>query len=122
MAYSCDWVRSVSRRYLVCLSQNDEPQRFRRWHFWPQQNKARVFMPNEIQTRFSDVAGATEAKEALQDIIDYLKYPEKYKRSGAHVPRGVLFIGEPEMVKRYLQKHLLARRIAHFFQLPVQIL
>lgn len=40
-------------------------------------NKARVFMPNEIKTRFHDVAGAEEAKDALQDIIDYLKYPEK---------------------------------------------
>jgi cell division protease FtsH len=69
-------------------------------------NKARVFMPNEISTRFSDVAGATEAKEALQDIIDYLKYPEKYKRSGAHVPRGVLFIGEPGNGKTLLAKAL----------------
>ncbi len=69
-------------------------------------NKARVFMPNEIQTRFSDVAGATEAKEALQDIIDYLKYPEKYRRSGAHVPRGVLFIGEPGNGKTLLAKAL----------------
>lgn len=69
-------------------------------------NKARVFMPNEIKTRFADVAGATEAKEALQDIIDYLKYPEKYKRSGAHVPRGVLFIGEPGNGKTLLAKAL----------------
>ncbi|MBY0109834.1 MAG: ATP-dependent zinc metalloprotease FtsH [Candidatus Babeliaceae bacterium] len=69
-------------------------------------NKARVFMPNEIQTRFSDIAGATEAKEALQDIIDYLKFPEKYKRSGAQVPRGVLFIGEPGNGKTLLAKAL----------------
>lgn len=69
-------------------------------------NKARLFMPNEIKSRFSDVAGATEAKEALQDIIDYLKYPEKYRRSGAHVPRGVLFIGEPGNGKTLLAKAL----------------
>lgn len=69
-------------------------------------NKARLFMPQEIKTRFSDIAGATEAKDALQDIIDYLKYPEKYKRSGAHVPRGILFIGEPGNGKTLLAKAL----------------
>lgn len=69
-------------------------------------NKARVIMPTEIKTRFTDVAGAHDAKEALQDIIDYLKHPEKYRRSGAHVPRGVLFIGEPGNGKTLLAKAL----------------
>ncbi len=69
-------------------------------------NKARLFMPSEIKTRFSDVAGASDAKEALQDVVDYLKYPEKYRRSGAHVPRGVLFIGEPGNGKTLLAKAL----------------
>lgn len=69
-------------------------------------NKARVFMPAEISTRFADVAGATDAKEALQDIIDYLKFPEKYRRSGAQVPRGILFIGEPGNGKTLIAKAL----------------
>ncbi|KKP35587.1 MAG: ATP-dependent zinc metalloprotease FtsH [candidate division TM6 bacterium GW2011_GWF2_32_72] len=70
-------------------------------------SKAKVFMPNQIKDNFNSVAGAAEAKEELQEIVDYLKDPSKYARLGAKVSRGTLLIGEPGNGKT-----LLARAVA----------
>jgi cell division protease FtsH len=70
-------------------------------------SRARLFMPSMVKERFSDVAGAYEAKDRLRDIIDFLKNPEKYRKLGAKIPRGILLIGEPGNGKT-----LLARAVA----------
>jgi cell division protease FtsH len=67
-------------------------------------SKARMYMPSEIKVTFADVAGATEAKEELKDIVDFLKNPEKFKRLGAKITRGVLLVGEPGNGKTLLAK------------------
>lgn len=54
--------------------------------------------------RFADVAGAENAKQELQDIIDYMKNPEKYQRLGATIPRGVLLAGPPGTGKTLLSR------------------
>lgn len=63
--------------------------------------------PGEIAIRFTDVAGANKAKEALLEVIEFLKNPEKFKNMGAHIPKGILLAGEPGNGKT-----LLARAVA----------
>lgn len=67
-------------------------------------SKAKMFMPSQIKTNFDSVAGAHEAKEALRDVVDFLKNPEKYRRLGAKLTRGILLVGEPGNGKTLLAK------------------
>lgn len=67
----------------------------------------RVIPPNEITTRFKDVAGLNEAKDEVQDIVNFLQDPEAFGRLGAKSPKGILLHGEPGTGKT-----LLARAIA----------
>ncbi len=77
--------------------------------------QARLFMPLQIKTKFSDVAGLPEAKEELKDILEYLKNPEKFKRIGAKIPHGVLLSGEPGNGKTLLAKAMAGEVNCPFF-------
>lgn len=71
------------------------------------EKEIRVLAPEEIKTKFSDVAGLTEAKEEVQDIVRFLQSPEEFGRLGARSPKGMLLYGEPGTGKT-----LMARAIA----------
>lgn len=71
------------------------------------EKEVRVLAPDEIKTKFADVAGLTEAKEEVQDIIRFLQSPEDFGRLGAKSPKGILLYGEPGTGKT-----LMARAIA----------
>ncbi|HTM06490.1 MAG TPA: ATP-dependent zinc metalloprotease FtsH [Patescibacteria group bacterium] len=78
-------------------------------------SKARMFMPSTIKETFLSVAGAEEAKEELNDIIDYLKNPKKYRRLGAKMTRGILLIGEPGNGKTLLARAVAGEANCPFF-------
>src|SRR4051812_16919334 len=58
-------------------------------------SRARMFLGNKTVVTFSDVAGVDEAKTELQEVVEFLKFPEKFNSLGARIPRGVLLVGPP---------------------------
>ncbi len=80
-------------------------------------SRAKMFMPSTIKETFNSVAGNHESKEELQDVVDFLRYPEKYKRLGAKITRGVLLIGEPGNGKTLLAKAVAGEANCPFFSI-----
>ena len=68
-------------------------------------SKAKVYVPDEkSRVTFADVAGVDEAKDELNEIVDFLKTPERYTEIGARIPKGVLLVGPPGTGKTLLSK------------------
>lgn len=76
-----------------------------------------MFLPATIKENFDSVAGASEAKEDLKDVVDFLKSPEKFKRLGAKITRGVLLVGEPGNGKTLLAKAVAGEANCPFFSI-----
>ena len=71
----------------------------------------------DIKVRFSDVAGAEEEKQELQEIVDFLKHPKKYTDIGARIPRGVLLVGPPGTGKTLFAKAVAGEANVPFFSI-----
>ena len=80
-------------------------------------NKAKVYDENEIEVTFKDVAGQEEAKESLEEVIDFLNCPSKYTEIGAKLPKGVLLVGPPGTGKTLLAKAVAGEAKVPFFSL-----
>ena len=80
-------------------------------------NKAKMYMEKETGVTFKDVAGQDEAKESLQEIIDFLHNPRKYKEIGAKLPKGALLVGSPGTGKTLLAKAVAGEAGVPFFSI-----
>ncbi|MCH7483146.1 MAG: AAA family ATPase, partial [Chloroflexi bacterium] len=67
-------------------------------------SRARLFSGDRPTVTFSDVAGIEEPKAELQEIVEFLKYPERFLSLGAHIPKGVLMVGPPGTGKTLLSR------------------
>lgn len=80
-------------------------------------SKARMLDDSANKVRFSDVAGCDEAKEDVQEVVDFLKDPSKFQRLGGHIPRGILLVGSPGTGKTLLAKAIAGEAGVPFFSI-----
>ncbi len=80
-------------------------------------SNAKVYVPSTQGISFSDVAGEDEAKESLQEIVDYLHNPEKYTEAGASMLKGILLVGPPGTGKTMLAKAVAGEANVPFFSI-----
>jgi cell division protease FtsH len=80
-------------------------------------NKARIVVDKNTGVTFADVAGCDEAKFELQEVVDFLKNPDRYKSLGAKIPKGVLLVGPPGTGKTLLARAVAGEAGVKFFSL-----
>ena len=80
-------------------------------------SKARRFVEDKNKATFKDVAGADEAKRELQEVVDFLRNPQKYHKLGARIPRGVLLVGPPGTGKTLLGRAVAGEADVPFYNI-----
>lgn len=81
------------------------------------QSKAKLFSKDAPQIKFTDVAGAEEAKRELSEVVEFLKTPDKFKALGAKIPKGVLLIGPPGCGKTLISRAVAGEAGVPFFSI-----
>ena len=80
-------------------------------------SRAKVFAENETSVTFDDVAGIDEAKAELQEVVEFLRSPDKFRRLGGRIPKGVLLVGPPGTGKTLLAKAVAGEAKVPFFSI-----
>ena len=80
-------------------------------------SKAKMILPKDIKTRFTDVAGIDEAKEELMEVVDFLKDGRKYTKLGAKIPKGCLLHGSPGSGKTLVARAIAGEAAVPFFHI-----
>ena len=80
-------------------------------------SRARLVTANRPKVTFKDVQGVDEAKQELAEVVEFLRYPEKFTKIGAQIPKGVLLVGPPGTGKTYLSKAVAGEAGVPFFSI-----
>ena len=80
-------------------------------------SKSRARLEGKVKVRFADVVGCDEEKQEMAEIIDYLKYPKKFEKMGARIPKGVLLAGHPGTGKTLLAKAVAGEANVPFYSI-----